>query len=200
MKNNNEPDYPDPVYAWYVLLILFLAYTVAYIDRQIMALLIEPIKRDLHISDTQVSLLIGFAFVIFYTFAGIPIGRLADKKNRRVIIATGIFFWSLLTAVCGLARNFWQLFLARIGVGIGESCLSPAAYSLIADYFPKSRRSMAIGLYSSGIYVGAGLALVVGGFVIQLIANMHEVVIPVIGHLYPICCLPFLIAWTSRFL
>jgi MFS family permease len=185
MKNNNEPDYPDPVYAWYVLLILFLAYTVAYIDRQIMALLIEPIKRDLHISDTQVSLLIGFAFVIFYTFAGIPIGRLADKKNRRVIIATGIFFWSLLTAVCGLARNFWQLFLARIGVGIGESCLSPAAYSLIADYFPKSRRSMAIGLYSSGIYVGAGLALVVGGFVIQLIANMHEVVIPVIGHLYP---------------
>ena len=185
MKNKNEPDYPAPAYAWYVLAILFMAYTVAYIDRQIMALLIEPIKRDLAISDTQVSLLIGFAFVIFYTVAGIPIGRLADKKNRRKIIATGIFFWSLLTAVCGLARNFWQLFLARIGVGIGEACLSPAAYSLIADYFPKSRRGMAIGLYSSGIYVGAGLALVVGGLVIQLISNMKEVVLPIIGQMHP---------------
>jgi len=185
MKNKNEPPYPDPSYAWYVLAILFMAYTVAYIDRQIMALLIEPIKRDLAISDTQVSLLIGFAFVIFYTIAGIPIGRLADKKNRRIIIATGIFCWSLLTAVCGLARNFLQLFLARIGVGIGEACLSPAAYSLIADYFPKSRRGMAIGLYSSGIYVGAGLALVVGGFVIQLISNMKEVVLPIIGHIHP---------------
>lgn len=183
MKNNNEPAYPDPAYAWYVILILFLAYTVAYIDRQIMALLIEPIKRDMEISDTQVSLLIGFAFVIFYTIAGIPIGRLADRKNRRMIIAAGIFCWSLMTAVCGLTRNFWQLFLARIGVGIGEACLSPAAYSLIADYFPKSKRGMAISLYSSGIYVGAGMAYIVGGFIIQLTSQAQEFVIPVIGHM-----------------
>ena len=185
MKNNNEPPYPEPAYAWYVIVILFLAYTVAYIDRQIMALLIEPIKRDLHISDTGVSLLIGFAFVIFYTIAGIPIGRLADKKNRRMIIAVGIFCWSLLTAICGLARNFWQLFLARIGVGVGEACLSPAAYSLIADYFPKSRRGMAISLYSSGIYVGAGLAYIVGGFIIEMISHAQDFVLPVLGHLRP---------------
>lgn len=183
MNNNNEPPYPEPRYAWYVLAILFMAYTVAYIDRQIMALLIEPIKRDLDISDTQVSLLIGFAFVIFYTIAGIPIGRLADKKNRRMIIAIGIFCWSLLTAVCGLARNFLQLFLARVGVGIGESCLSPAAYSLIADYFPKSRRGMAISLYSSGIYVGAGMAYIVGGFIIQLTSHAQEFVLPILGHM-----------------
>lgn len=184
MKNKNEPPYPNPAYAWYVLVILFIAYTVAYIDRQIMALLIEPIKRDLQISDTEVSLLIGFAFVIFYTFAGIPIGRLADKRNRRMIIAVGIFCWSLLTAVCGLARNFGQLFLARVGVGVGEACLSPAAYSLIADYFPKSKRGMAISFYSMGIYVGAGLAYIVGGFLVQLTSKSQEFVLPVIGQLH----------------
>src|SRR3989338_6264000 len=138
----SEPGYPNPAYAWYVVVILFLAYTLAYIDRQVIALLVEPIKRDLQINDTQISLLQGFAFVIFYTITGIPLGRLADRKNRRLIIAAGIFLWSIMTAVCGLARNFWSLFAARVGVGIGEACLSPAAYSMIADLFPKAKRGV----------------------------------------------------------
>lgn len=184
--NNNDPGaYPNPAYSWYVVVVLFLAYTVAYIDRQIMALLIEPIKRDLGINDTQISLLHGFAFVIFYTIAGIPLGRLADRKNRRLIISAGIFVWSFMTAICGLARNFWSLFLARIGVGIGEACLSPAAYSLIADYFPKEKRGMAISFYAMGIYAGAGLAYIVGGLVIQIAAGAQEIVLPLIGQVRP---------------
>ena len=185
MNTKTHGDYPNPAYSWYVVVILFLAYTVAYIDRQIMALLIEPIKRDLGINDTQISLLHGFAFVIFYTIAGIPLGRLADRRNRRFIISAGIFLWSIMTAVCGLARNFWSLFLARIGVGVGEACLSPAAYSLVADYFPKHKRGMAISFYAMGIYAGAGLAYIVGGLVIQLAAGAHEIMLPLIGQVRP---------------
>ncbi|MBF8270217.1 MAG: lgoT, partial [Gammaproteobacteria bacterium] len=147
---NPDSDYPNPAYAWYVVVILFLAYTLAYIDRQIIALLVEPIKHDLQISDTEISLLQGFAFVIFYTITGIPLGRLADRKNRRLIISAGIFLWSIMTAVCGLARNFSNLFLARIGVGIGEACLTPAAYSMIADLFPKPKRGVPISFYAMG--------------------------------------------------
>lgn len=180
-----DADYPKPVYAWYVVVILFLAYTVAYIDRQIMALLIEPIKRDLGISDTQISLLHGFAFVIFYTITGIPLGRLADRRNRRVIISAGIFAWSIMTAVCGLAKNFWSLFLARVGVGVGEACLSPAAYSMIADYFPKHKRGMAISFYTMGIFVGAGMAYIVGGLVIQIAGQLKDITLPFIGSIRP---------------
>ena len=132
-NNNNEVAYPDSGYAWYVVAILFLAYTVSFIDRQIMTLLIEPIKRDLQINDTLISLLHGLAFVIFYTIMSIPLGRLADRKNRRVIISIGIFIWSIMTAVCGLTKTFWSLFAARIGVGVGEASQSPSAYSMISD-------------------------------------------------------------------
>ena len=181
MNNNKQPAYPDPAYAWYVVGILFLAYTISFVDRQIMSLLIEPIKRDLEINDTQISLLHGFAFVIFYTTLGIPLGRLADRKNRKAIISAGIFVWSFMTAVCGLAKNFWPLFLARIGVGVGEACLSPAAYSMISDYFPKEKRGVAISLYSMGIFFGAGLAYIAGGLVVQLAAGSHEIILPVVG-------------------
>ena len=124
---SSDTDYPHPAYAWYVVVVLFIAYTLAYIDRQCINLLVEPIKHDLHITDTQISLLQGFAFVFFYTLFGIPLGRLADRKNRRVVISIGIFLWSIMTGVCGLARHFWYLFTARVGVGVGEACLSPAA-------------------------------------------------------------------------
>jgi MFS family permease len=184
-SNKAGDGYPSPVYAWYVVVVLFLAYTVAYIDRQIMALLIEPIKRDLGISDTQISLLHGFAFVLFYTVTGIPLGRLADRKTRRTLIAAGIFAWSIMTAICGLAKNFWSLFLARVGVGVGEACLSPAAYSMIADYFPKEKRGMAISFYAMGIFVGAGLAYIVGGVVIQIAAQIKEISLPLIGSVRP---------------
>lgn len=181
MKNNNEPAYPNPAYAWYVVVILFLAYTISFVDRQIMSLLIEPIKKDLVISDTQISLLHGFAFAIFYTVLGIPLGRLADRKNRKLLIAAGIFVWSFMTAVCGVAKNFWSLFVARIGVGVGEATLSPAAYSIISDYFPKEKRGMAISLYSMGVFFGAGLAYILGGVVVQIAAQAKETILPVVG-------------------
>ena len=162
-----------------------LAQVVSFIDRQVITLLVQPIRADLAISDTEMSLLMGFAFVIFYVTMGVPIARLSDRYSRRTIIATGIFLWSLATAACGLARNFWQLFLARIGVGVGEATLTPAAYSMIADYFPKETLGRAIGLYAVGVYLGAGLALVLGGAAIRAIGASGPLDLPVVGTLAP---------------
>lgn len=184
-NNINEPDYPNQTYAWYVVVILFLAFTVSYIDRQIMSLLVEPMKADLGISDSKIGLLQGAAFTIFYTFAGIPLGRLADKKNRRNIIVVGMFLWSLMTATCGLARSFWFLFAARIGVGAGEACLSPAANSMITDYFPKNKRGKPVALYFMGVYVGVGLSYILGGLVIDMVGNADQILLPLIGEIEP---------------
>ena len=158
-KPGQEPPYPDPMYAWYVVGILMLAYTFSFIDRQILSLLVGPIRRDLAITDTQMSLLHGLAFAIFYTFLGLPIGRVVDSRSRRKVIIIGITVWSLMTAACGLANRFVTLFLARMGVGVGEATLNPAAYSLITDYFPKEKQGRAMGIYGMGIYMGAGLWL-----------------------------------------
>lgn len=177
--------WPRPVYAWYVVGVLMLAYTNSFIDRQIISLLIEPIRRDLQINDTQVSLLAGIAFTIFYTLMGVPIARLSDQKNRRTIIIIGLTFWSLMTAACGMAKQYWQLFLARMGVGIGEATLSPAAMSIISDYFPIHKLARAISVYSMGVYFGAGLALIIGGFVVQLVSQAGNVTLPLIGEVYP---------------
>jgi MFS family permease len=177
--------WPKPAYSWYVVAVLMIAYTNSFIDRQILSLLIEPIRADLEISDTQVSLLAGLAFTIFYTLMGVPIARLADQKNRRTIIVIGIGFWSLMTATCGLAKNFGHMFLARIGVGVGEATLSPAAMSMISDYFPREKLARAISIYSMGVYFGAGLALVIGGYVIKLVTQAGDVILPVIGQVHP---------------
>ena len=177
--------WPKPAYSWYVVAVLMLAYTNSFIDRQILSLLIEPIRRDLHITDTQVSLLAGLAFTIFYTLMGVPIARLADQKNRRTIIAIGIASWSLMTATCGLAKNFGHMFLARIGVGVGEATLSPAAMSMISDYFPRAKLARAISIYSMGVYFGAGLALIIGGYVIKLVSEAGNIVLPVVGEVFP---------------
>ena len=135
-----------------------LAYTNSFIDRQILSLLIEPIRRDLQITDTQVSLLAGLAFTIFYTLMGVPIARLADQKNRRTIIAFGIAAWSVMTASVRAGPEFLALmFMARVGVGVGEATLSPAAMSMISDYFPVGKLARAISIYSMGVYFGAGL-------------------------------------------
>lgn len=177
-------DFPRPAYAWYVVVVLTMGYIFSFLDRQILALLIEPIRETLDISDTQISLLLGLAFGIFYTLLGIPIGRLADRRSRRAIIATGITIWCLMTAACGLARNFGQLFLARIGVGVGEAALNPSAFSLISDYFPRERRGRAISFYNMGVSLGAGLAMIVGGQVIAYAFDAPPVTLPIVGELY----------------
>jgi MFS family permease len=184
VSTDSEP-WPSPPYAWYVVGILMLAYTNSFIDRQILSLLIEPIRRDLEISDTQVSLLAGFAFSIFYTTLGVPIARLADQKNRKVIIAAGVAAWSVATALCGITRSFWQLFAARVGVGVGEATLSPAAFSIIADYFPRHKLGRATSVYSMGVYFGAGLALIIGGAVIKMVSEAGAVTLPLVGSVRP---------------
>ncbi len=171
--------YPSPARAWWAMTVLFLAYTVSFIDRTILALLVEPLRRDLGLSDTEISLLQGLAFAIFYCTASIPIAAISDRKSRRGIIAIGIFFWSLATAACGLATSFWKLFAARLCVGIGEATLSPATFSLVGDLFPERLRGRALGFFASGIHIGAGLALIVGGAVVGLASSMGSIDTPV---------------------
>lgn len=169
-------------YAWFVVAVLILAYTLSFVDRQILTLMVGPIRRTLHISDTQISLLHGLAFALFYTIMGIPIGRLVDRRRRTVIIAVGVAVWSAMTMACGLARSFSQLFLARIGVGIGEAALSPSAYSMLADYFPPDKLARALSVYTSATHVGAGIATIAGG---ALIALVPLFVVPGLGSIEP---------------
>ena len=178
-------DYPSPVYAWYVVFILFVAYTLAFVDRQIMAFLVDPIRADLGITDFQFSLLQGFAFAIFYGVLGIPIGMLADNHNRRNIVAIGVGLWSLMTATCGLAGSFWQVFLARLGVGVGEAALSPSAISMISDYFPKEKRGLPINFYSAGVQAGAGMANIFGGAIVAFTAAGGGQDVLLLGSLKP---------------
>jgi MFS family permease len=154
-------------YSYYVLAVLFVVYVFNFIDRQVLAILLEAIKKDLGASDTAMGFLSGFAFALFYTFAGIPIARWADRGTRRSIIALGLAVWSTMTAASGLARSFTQLALARVGVGIGEAAGSPPAHSLISDYFPPQRRATALSIYATGIYVGAMLAYLGGGLILK---------------------------------
>ena len=180
-----EEPYPGGGYAWYVVGVLTLVYIFSFIDRQILSLLVEPIRRDLGISDTQMSWLMGISFALFYTFFGILIGRLADSRSRRTIIAIGFALWSLMTAGCGLAKDFAHMLLLRMGVGVGEAALSPAAYSLITDYFPKERLSTAISVYSMGIYIGAGLAYLLGGVVVGVASAQEIWNVPLAGAIRP---------------
>ncbi len=177
--------YPPLGYAWYVVAVLTIAYIFAFVDRQILNLLVGPIRRDLRISDTQMSLLMGFSFAIFYSLFGIPLGRLADSRSRRSIIAAGMILWSVLTAACGVARSFWHFLLLRMGVGVGEAALSPSAYSLIADYFPKERRATAISVYSMAYYIGSGLAFLLGGLVVGFTSTKGSWSLPIVGAVRP---------------
>ena len=150
-------------YANYVLFVLVIVYVFNFLDRQILSILAEHIKADLGVSDAEIGFLYGTAFAVFYAVFGIPLGRLADVWVRRSLIAIGLAFWSVMTALSGLACSFTQLAAARIGVGIGEASASPAAFSLLSDCFPPRRRATVIAIYSSGIYIGAGLGLFIGG-------------------------------------
>ena len=168
-------------YAWYVVMLCMIAYIFSFIDRQILALMIEPIKADLNLSDTQFSLLHGLAFSLFYAFMGLPLAYIADRFSRPKLISAGIIFWSLATAACGLSKNFVQLFLCRIGVGAGEAALSPAAYSIFSDLFSKEKLGKAVGVYSTGAFLGGGIAFLVGGYVISLLKNTTLIDVPLFG-------------------
>ncbi len=176
--------YPAAGYAWYVCAILLLAYIFSFLDRTITSLLVIPIEHDLGLNDTEMGLLQGFSFALFYALLGLPIARLVDARNRRAIVALGIAFWSVATAACGTAQHFWQLFLARVGVGAGEATLLPGATSLLADYFPPRRRGLALGVFAAGIYLGAGLALIIGGLLLRWLAT-RTLVLPLLGALHP---------------
>lgn len=149
-------------YSWYALGVLVLVYILNFVDRQLLTILAADLKRDLAISDAEFGFLYGTAFGVFYALFGIPLGKLADRWSRVKLLSVGLALWSAMTAASGLARNFGQLGAARIGVGIGEATAGPSAYSLISDYFPPHRRATAIAIYSSGIYLGAGLSLFIG--------------------------------------
>ncbi|MEQ8204667.1 MAG: MFS transporter [Woeseia sp.] len=169
-------------YRAYVMFILVVVYTFNFIDRQIVGILAIPIKADLALTDTQLSLMGGLAFALFYTFLGIPIAWLADRGNRTWIMTIALAVWSAMTAVCGLAQNFWHLFFARLGVGVGEAGGVAPAYSLIADYFPQHQRARALAVYSFGIPIGGALGIVLGG-VLSSIAGWRTafIVVGVIG-------------------
>jgi MFS family permease len=189
--HNLSTDYPPRALAWYTVFVLMLCYTLSYADRQILAFLVGPLKADLHISDTQVGLLQGVAFALVYTIFGLPMGALADRFSRRNIIAMGVIVWSMTTSLSSVARSFVSLAAARMGVGIGEATLSPCAFSMITDSFPKERLSSAVSVYTMGIQLGSGLALVIGGLVAQAVSHMAPVAIPVAG---------FIPAWRVTFL
>jgi MFS family permease len=154
-------------YAWYVLSILMLVYVLNFVDRQIISILANDIKRDLGLTDADLGFLYGTAFGVFYAVFGIPLGKLADSWNRTRLLALGLAIWSIMTAASGLAKNGAGLTAARIGVGVGEATASPSAYSLISDWFPKSQRATALSIYASGLYIGGGVSLLIGSQVVE---------------------------------
>lgn len=180
-RPKTESRKPSLAYAWYVVIALTAVYMLSFVDRQILSLLVAPIKRDLGISDTRIGLLQGLAFAVFYTFMGLPLGRLADTFSRRNLMAISVVVWSIFTALCSVTKSFWSLFLTRIGVGIGEAGLSPAAYSLLADYFPKERLGVAISIYYMGVFLGSGMALLVGGITVDALARTPLMTLPLVG-------------------
>ncbi|MEZ5597994.1 MAG: MFS transporter [Pseudomonadales bacterium] len=171
------------VYAWYVVLVLLLAQACSFLDRMIMGLLVGPIRASFEITDTQFSLLAGFAFSLFYAVMGLPLARIADAGNRRNLIAAGIAVWSVMCSLCGLAKGFWTLFLARVGVGVGEAALAPAAFSMLTDSFPRATLARALSIYMLGVTFGSGAAYMLGGAVIAYVEQLGTITLPVLGAL-----------------
>jgi MFS family permease len=178
-------------YSWFVVIFLMVLLTSSFIDRTILSLLVKPIRADLHLTDTEYSYLAGLAFVLLYTTTGIPLGWVADRWSRRWLIASGVAFWSVMTASCGIATSFWRLFASRIGVGIGEATLSPCSYALISEMFPPERRARPLSVFTLGIPIGSGMALMIGGSVIEAITKIGPVDLPFVGVTKP---------WQSVFL
>jgi MFS family permease len=171
--------------AWYTVAVLTLANVSGFVDRQILSLLVEPIKRDLHVTDVQISVLQGLSFVIVYSFLGLPIGRWVDVGSRRAIVAAGSAVWSLITIASGFARTFGTLFAARIGVGIGEATLQPAAISLIADSFPRRRLGTAMSVFMVGTFFGSGVAYALSAYVVGKLDRPGWINLPIVGQVHP---------------
>ncbi len=173
--------WPSPRVAWYAVFVFALVLMINFLDRGIVGLLMPSIKADLHLTDVQMSYLVGFAFILIYVFVGLPVARWADVGPRRTIVGIGIGLWSLATASCGIAQNFWQLFLCRVGTGVGESCGGPATYSMLSDLFPPAKLPRAIAVMSFGFTLGTGLSLIVGGAILDLIRHLPPLTLPGFG-------------------
>jgi MFS family permease len=183
--DGHERAYPRPATAWWGVALFTFAAILSYTDRQILAILVDPIRASLRISDTQLSLLQGAAFAVLYSCIGLPLGRIADLVPRRSLLALAIALWSVGTAACGLAHSFGALLGARLVVGAGEAALAPAAISLIGEYFPPERRATAMGVFLAGIVVGAGAAIGIGGGLLQLAEGAALRALPLVGALAP---------------
>ena len=178
-------NYPDKKYGYSAVGILTLAQIFAFIDRQIPSMLVEPIKQDFNLTDSQIALLGGAAFSIFYAVMALPIGYAVDRYKRTRVLGIGIFLWSLMTALAGLANSFGRLFGARIGVAVGEAVMAPTSVSLVSDYFPENKQGKPMGIITSGVYIGIGITLLGGGFLIDYLTELGGLHIPFIGYLKP---------------
>jgi len=178
-----ETPWPPARLAWHAVILLGVANLFSFVDRFMLSLVVGPLKRTFDLSDTEVGLLQGLAFGVFYTLLGIPIGRLADRYNRRTIVGWAVALWSLMTALFGLARNYTELFLCRMGVGVGEAALNPCAVSLISDYFPEEKRATALGVYTMSAFIGGGLAILLGGTLVTYLESLGALALPVIGEI-----------------
>jgi len=174
-------EYPRPLYAWYAMGVVCLAYVFGFMDRIIVGLLTPAIQADIGLTDSQMGIIQGLAFAVFYTLFGLPIGWAADRTNRKWLLTAGTAVWSIATALCGLSRNFWQLFTARVGVGVGEATLNPCTASLIGDYFEPKTRPKAFGVYVMATAFGSALTYLLGGAVIGLVMQDTAFTLPVLG-------------------
>jgi MFS family permease len=181
----SEDPFPRPAYAWYVVAVIFVSGSFAFVDRIVVSLVTPALQADLGLSDTQLGLLQGLAFALFYTFFGVPLGIVADRWNRKRLLTIGISVWSVMTALCGVTRSFGSLFLTRLGVGAGEATLNPCVTSLISDYFPQRVRPRAIAGYVMGQGFGHGLTYVFGGMLLGWLTTRGGISLPALGAIKP---------------
>ncbi|MDE0930531.1 MAG: MFS transporter [Halioglobus sp.] len=185
MSEPEEDNWPSAIEGWVVTILLLIAFTFSFVDRQVLNLLVEPIRLDLQVTDTQISFLQGLAFAVTYILMSVPLGRMVDKYNRVGIMIGGVLVWSATTIACGLSKTYSQLLFARFGVGAGEAALSPAAWSVLSDYFRPTKLALPISVYLMGPYLGAGLAMIAGAEVLDWSREVDEVSLPIVGVVAP---------------
>ena len=185
MTNSSISNYPPRRAGYMAVIVMTLAQVFAFIDRQIPAMLVEPIKQDFNLNDSQIALLGGAAFSIFYAIMALPIGYAVDRYKRVNVLGTGIFVWSLMTTLAGLANSFGRLFGARVGVAVGEAVMAPVSVSLVSDYFPQNKQGKPMGIITAGVYIGIGATLIGGGYLIDYLTDIGGITIPGIGYFKP---------------